>query len=166
MKTLILTIVGLMISAQAGAAEGKPMKISAAAAQETLSVKNQSAKTLELINLSKSQFKKRIGDVEQVLGEYVFSKRSIRERETQIREYLRLASLAIEANDDLVSDEYLYQAYLEYRSDFENVMRDISLNRYRDESLTASDIEKIRNSINDQKSGPAGQDEPYKKVSK
>lgn len=166
MKTLIFTLLGLLIAGQARAAEGQPPKQSAAMMRETLNVQNQSAKTNELIALSKIQFKKRIGDVERVLGEYVFSKRSIRERENQIREYLRLASLAIDADDDLVSDEYLYQAYLEYRSDFESVMRDISLNRYRDETLTAADIAKIRNSLNDQKSGPVGQDDPFKKNSK
>ncbi len=148
MKTkLVLTVLSLILAGEANAINLKvgdsANKTRAVVTQLSNSI-SQSLKLQELLSLSTDQFKRRMPEVLEVLQAYEFSKRSIREREVQIREYLRLAVKATSYDDSLEADEYVYNAYTEYRSDFDMIIHDITFGRYRDEPLTASQMTKLQ----------------------
>lgn len=144
----ILTALCLMVATQANAVSLKALKSADFSTREIVRPAvlpmPQSLKIQELLSLPADRFKRRLPEVLQLLQDYEFSKRSIREREIQIREYLRLAVKAINADDTAEADDYIYNAYTEFRSDFDTIMRDISIGRYRNETLTAAEITKLK----------------------
>ncbi len=148
MKTkLVLTLLSLILAGEANAINLKLSHAPVGARPEMTPISrsiSQSLKLQELLSLPADRFKRRMPEVLEVLQAYEFSKRSIREREVQIREYLRLAVKATLFDDSLEADEYVYNAYTEYRSDFDMIIRDIALGRYRNETLTPSDITKLQ----------------------
>lgn len=149
MKTkLVLTTLCLMFAIDALAIDlnvPKPADLAARAIVKPVATPmSQSLKLQEFLALPTDKFKRRMPEILELLQDYEFSKRSIREREVQIREYLRLAVKAINADDTAEADDYVYNAYVEFRSDFDSVIRDISLSRYPKETLTPADMVNLR----------------------
>ena len=119
--------------------------------QQTLAqkLKSDSDRIQTLVALNSSEFAPRLSEALELLQTYSFNGRSKREREDQIREYLRLSIKTLAADQSFLADQYIFDAYTMYPREFDEVLNNISRSRYHGETLTPGDVARIKSSFSD-----------------